>query len=384
MVRSGSARSAPTWSVAGLRVVDLAVAAVLSIGAAGLTSGLIHTSHPHGTLGASLGVLALTAPVAIRRRFPLAAAGILAFGAVINGLAFGPMVRCGAALPAVFLVVYAVGARCDRLAAATGLVLCAANVAGQAFWDPRLGPTVLGLMIPVLTAFFATGRLVRSRDQAAQALRQRSAELRLQRERTARVAVLADRAKVAADLSATLHAEIGSIAAAAADGLTVAVGDLASTRQALATIEQRGRDALRQMREVLGDLGEDAYSGPQPTFDQLPGLLAASTAAAARLTVHGSPRALPASLELSGYRIVEHLLTALDDTPHAAIDVGLRFDADALELRVSGPASRDADLRAVITAARERAILHGGCVDGSAVGGQYVATARLPLISGHG
>ncbi len=178
--------------------------------------------------------------------------------------------------------------------------------------------------------------------------------------------------------------EIGSIGTAAADGLTMAAGDPASTKQALATIERRGRDALRQMREVLGNLGDGAPSGPQPTFDQLPGLLTASTAATARLTVCGGPRALPASLELSGYRIVEHLLTALDDTPNAAIDVGPRFGADALELRVSGPASPDADLRAVITAARERAVLHGGCVDGSAADGQYVATARLPLISGHG
>lgn len=287
MVRSGAVRPAPNWSVAGLSVTDLAAAAVLSIGAAGLTSGLINTSHPHGALGASLGVLAMTAPVAVRRRFPLVAGGILAAGAVSNGLVFAPMVRCGAALPAVFLVVYAVGARSDRPAAATGLLLCTANVAGQAFWDPRLGPTVLGLMIPVLAAFFATGRLVPSRDQAAQVLRARSTELRRQRERTAQVAVLADRAKVAADLSATLHAEIGSIGTAAADGRTMAAGDPASTKQALATIERRGRDAPRQMHEVLGNLGDGAPSGPQPTFDQLPGLLTASTAATARLTVCG-------------------------------------------------------------------------------------------------
>src|SRR5229473_8313927 len=85
------------------------------------------------------------------------------------------------------------------------------NVVAQAYWDPRLGLGVLGLMLPVLTAFFATGRVGRSREQAAQVLRQRSAELRRQRERTARVAVLAERGRVAASLDATLHAEIGRI-----------------------------------------------------------------------------------------------------------------------------------------------------------------------------
>jgi hypothetical protein len=383
MVRSAAVRSAPNWAVAGLSVLDLAAAAVLSIGAVTLSSGIFYTSHQHGGLAASLGLLAMTAPVAIRRRYPLVASGMLAAGAVANGLAFGQMVRCGAALPAVFLVGYGLGAWCDRATAAAGLMLCAVNVAAQGFWDPRLGHSALGPMLPVLAAFFATGRLVRSRDQAAQSLRQRSEELRYQREQTARVAVLADRARVAGDLTATLHAQIGHIAAAAAAELGVAHDDPASMRRALTAIEQRGRGALRQMREVLGNLSEEAHSGPQPTLDQLPNLLRTSTTAAANLTVQGSPRALPVGLELSGYRIVEHLLAALDDAPHSTVDVGLRYSQDALELRVSGSRARDADLAAVITTARERAALHGGTVDGSTTGGRCVATARLPLISGH-
>ena len=383
MVRSGAARSALTWTVAGLSVLDLATAAVLSAGAASLASGVIHVSHSRGGLGASLGLLAMIAPVAIRRRFPLTAAGILAAGAVANGLAWGPLVRCGAALPAVFLVAYAAGACCDRARAAAGLALCAINVVAQAYWDPRLGLGVLGLMLPVLTAFFATGRVGRSREQAAQVLRQRSAELRRQRERTARMAVLAERGRVAASLDETLHAEIGRICEDADAALRALDRDQGAARRTLAVIEQRGRSALRQMREVLGNLGDDVPGEPQPSLDQLPALLGRSTTSTARLTVQGSPRALPAGLELSGYRIVEHLLAAFDDTPHSAIDVGLRFEVDALELRVSGPPAKDADLAAVMAAASERAVLHGGSVHGSAADGRCVATAWLPLISSH-
>jgi signal transduction histidine kinase len=384
MVRSGAARSALTRTVAGLSVLDLATAAVLSLGAASLlASGIIHVSHSRGGLGASLGVLAMTAPVAIRRRFPLAAAGILAAGAVANGLAWGHLVRCAAALPAVFLVAYSVGARRDRGRATGGLALCAINVVAQAYWDPRLGVPVLGLMLPVLIAFFATGRVGRSREQAAQVLRQRSAELRRQRERTARMAVLAERGRVAASLDETLHVEIGRIRDDARAARRALNTDPGAAGRALAAIEQRGRDALRQMREVLGHLGDDAPAEPQPTLDQLPALLGRATTSTARLTVQGNRRALPASLELSGYRIVEHLLATFDDAPHSAIDVCLRFEQDALELLVSGPPARDADLAAAMAAASERAVLHGGSVHGSATEGRCVATARLPLISSH-
>jgi hypothetical protein len=99
--------------------------------------------------------------------------------------------------------------------------------------------------------------------------------------------------------------------------------------------------------------------------------------------VAGSPRTLPAGLELSGYRIVEHLLTAMEDAPEAAINVGLRFCPDALELHVSDPPGGNADLPTVLTAARERAHLHGGTLDTRAVDGHCHAVARLPLISGH-
>jgi hypothetical protein len=71
----------------------------------------------------------------------------------------------------------------------------------------------------------------------------------------------------------------------------------------------------------------------------LSGLLARATSADARLIVDGDPRTLPAGLELSGYRIVEHLLLALEDAPEAAVAVRLCFRPDLLELNVSGPAT---------------------------------------------
>jgi hypothetical protein len=405
-------RAPLNWTVAGLGVLDLAAAVILSGYAVALVSGVIHTSHPHGGAAASVGVLVMILPMAWRRPAPLAAAAVMGAAALLNGLVFGPIVRCGAFLPAIFLVAYAVGLRRDRAASAAGLLLCAAAVVAEGLYDPQIEGTGLVAVLPVLVAFFVSGRLVRSRTQTAAALRESSAELRRQREETARLAVLADRARVTADLEQSLHAQIGGLASTAAAGLGALAGDpagdQAAARQALASIERDGRAVLGHLREVLSTLqerqpGEPQSSEPQsskpqssklqsseplphepqPTLARLSELLARATTADARLTVEGSPRTLPAGLELSGYRIVEHLLVALEDAPEAAVDVRLSFTPDVLELHVSGPPAANVDLRTVLAAARERAGLHGGTVDSRLAGGVCYAMARLPLVSGH-
>jgi signal transduction histidine kinase len=392
MITARDLRAPLSWTIGGLGVLDLGAAVLLSAYAVALTSGALRTGHPHGGAGASIGVLAMTLPVAWRRPHPVAAAAVMAVAALLNGLAFGSMVRCGAALPAIFLVVYAVGVRRDRPWSTAGLALCVAAVIAEAFYDPQIEAPGLIAVLPVLVGFYAVGRLVRARTRTAAALRGTSAELRRQREETARLAVLADRARVTADLEQSLHTQIGGLASTAATGLGALASDQTSdqdaARQALASIERDGRAVLGHLREVLSTLhertpGDRAANEPQPTLARMSELLARATTADARLTVDGSPRSLPAGLELSGYRIVEHLLLALEDAPEATVDVRLRFTPDALELHVSGPPAPHADLRAVLAAARERAGLHGGTVDSRLAGGVCYATARLPLVSGH-
>jgi signal transduction histidine kinase len=292
------------------------------------------------------------------------------------------MVRCGPCLPSVFLVGYAVGAYRDRTRAGAGLALCAINVAAQSVYDPRLGAPVMVMMIPVLAAFFALGRIVRARAAAAEALRQQTEELRRQRAETARLTVMADRARLSEELDSTLRGQIDRIATTAAAGRETLSEDSAATQEALVSIEHDGREVLRQMREIVGTLDE-APSEPQPSLAELSALLSRATTATARLTIEGDARRLPAGVEHSGYRIVEHLLVALADRPDAIIDVRLCFGADAFELHVSGPPAGHVELPVVLAAARERAALHAGVLDGRIEGGLCHATARVPLISGY-
>jgi hypothetical protein len=370
-------------TVGSLPVPDLAAAVFLSLYAVVLTSGALGAGHGHGAVGASIGVLAMTLPAAWCRRAPVAAAGVMALGSVLNGVLFGSMVRCGAALPAVFIVAFFVAGRSERDDAALGLVFCATNVAAQAVYDPNLGAEEVVLLLPVLGFFFALGRIVRGRTAALVALRRRTAELRRQREQTARLTVMADRARVSEDLDRMLRERIGRIGAVAVVGRDALETDPATTLDALLSVERDGREVLRQMREIVGSLDHATPGERPPTLAELPVLLARRTSADTRLTVDGTPRRLPAGIELAGYRIAEHLLTAFADAPGAMIDVRLRFAAEAVELHVSGPPADGAELGAVLAVARERAALHSGTLGDHTAGGICHATARLPLISGH-
>jgi signal transduction histidine kinase len=360
---------------------DIALAAFLSGFAVILVGGVL--PQPAGTAppGAipALAVLAMTVPVAWERQFPVVAAAAVAAGALLNELVIGPMIRCGPGLPAVFVIAFFAGTRLTGRMLVLATTCCAAAVTLQSFYDPQLGASFLFAALPAVAAACLAGHLARSRSMAAAALRERNAELREQREQTARLAVAADRARVAADLDVFLRDQITAMAAVAASGRELITADPDRARDAFGAVESSGRATLAQMREVVGTLREEDLTGPQPVLAELGDLLESATAADARLRVEGSPRALPAGVELSAYRIVEHLLTALQDTPEARIDVLLRFGKNALELQVAGPASPHSDPGTALTVARERVALLGGSLRIETGSGRYAALVKLPL-----
>jgi hypothetical protein len=381
---SKQVRKWTNFNVRGLYAIDAVAALFLSLFAILLTSGVIHSGHPHGGLGASIGVLAMTLPVVWRRRAPLAAAATLAAGAGFNALLFGSMVRCGAGLPAVFLVGYAVGANRSQRRAVAGLILCSVNIGFQAFYDPQLGRSAVVLMVPVMTGFYLLGRVVRSRANMAEALQQQSGRLRQQREETARLTMLADRTRISAELDTILRERIAHIARAAASGRAALGADQQQVTEAFLAVEHEGRDVLKRMREIVGGLHEEQPSSPQPVLSDLSGLLSTATTADTRLTVEGEVQRLPAGVELSGYRIVEHFLGVFEDAPAASIDVRLCFEPGAIELSMTGPLASDAELEAVLATARQRAWLHRGTLHGHTEGAVCHATARLPVGAAHG
>jgi signal transduction histidine kinase len=344
--------------------------------------GQPHTSS-EGVV-AAVGVLVMTAPVALARRYPLPVAATLAAGAAINGFLIGPAVRCGAALPAVFYVAFIVGSRCaDRRQVAAGAALVATNVVCQAVTDPQLGANVIPYMVPIAWVFLAAGRLLHSRNILVRRLQERTQELQAQRDQTAQLAVAADQAQIAEDLEGFLRERVREMAAAAESGRSAVDSAPGEAITCFVEIQERGRQTLTHMRAVVTDLRGTVLTEPQPVLAQLDRLLAHGTQARTRLRITGDPRLLPPGVELSGYRIVEHLLSAVDDDPGSHVDVTVAFSADALGLSVAGPAGRQVDARPALAAAAQRAELLGGTVRARTTAGRCEAVARLPLVGRH-
>ncbi len=362
---------------------DIGLAALLTAWAVSLVTGAFPGSTDHGGVLAAFGVLAMTVPVAWGRRAPLAAAVVVAAGAVLNGLLIGPLVRCGPCLPAALLIAFYAGTRLPWRSLVIAAALCMGNVAAQTHYDPQLGPgwAFLTVGLPAVALACAAGRVVHERAVAAARLRARNAELVAQREQTAKLAVATDRARVADDLHDFVRDRIGVMAEAANAGRDLVAEDPAAAQHALARVETSGRETLAHMREVVGNLRDERLTAPAPVLADLDRLLERATTADARLRVSGSPRALPAGLELSAYRIVEHLLEALEDAPGTRIDVYLRFGGDALELDVSGPPGKRQGT--AFATAHERVALLGGTLRIETDSGRCTALVRLPLAPGH-
>ena len=375
----------PVLGLSDVGVGDLALALGLSAFAVVLAAGLVNSANPHGGVVGCIGVLLMTAPVLFARRWPLLAAATLASGAVVNWLLIGPLVRCGAALPAVFFVAFAIGLRCNRRQAVVGMALLALNILCQGYSDPQLASAkagILVLMLPIALGFMVAGLLLRQRNEAVAGLRPRNEELRKQRERNAQLAVAADRASVASEFDSYLHEQVSQISVIATLGRERLPLRPDLAKQAFKDIQDTGRAALVHMRNVVGNLRDDAPLRPQPVLSQLDRLLGGITRADARLRMEGDPCLLPPGVELSGYRIVEHALLALDNDPAAQVDVVVEFRAGSLQLTVVGPA-RGAEVRAALGAAKERAALHGGTLRSEVQGAFRKTVVELPIVAWH-
>ena len=323
--------------------------------------------------------LGVTIPVLWRRAAPWQAMAAVAVALAVHIALFGSVVRCGVVFPVVGVLVFTVAARFDRMTALWALGGGLAIIFGMAAADAT-GFGVVSLLVPLTIVAYALGRVAHARGTMVRELKDRTQELRAARDERARLEVATDRTRLSGELDALLARRLGELTQLAEAGPATA-GDGAAATATLAQIEQSSRATLEEMREIVGVLRDDeAPTSPAPTLTSLRALVLRDKGDAARLTVEGSPRVLPAGVELSAYRIVEHLVSALDDAP--GVEVGVRFGEDALEIRVAGPAGRRGEVGAALGRARERVQLHRGTLDAHTRGGRAEAVALLPVAAG--
>ncbi|GLZ77602.1 two-component sensor histidine kinase [Actinorhabdospora filicis] len=237
---------------------------------------------------------------------------------------------------------------------------------------------------------YALGRLTHTRQERAREVEARAEQLERTREAEAQRAVAEERARIARDMHDVLSHAVSIMIVQAEAGPLVVRKDPDRAERAFDAIASAGRDAMTQLRRMLGVLKEepgDALRVPQPTLDDLQGLVSgvSSSGPAVSLDVTGSPTPLPADAQVAIYRIVQEALTNV--VKHArATRVTVALDWTPGELTASitddgrGPSGASDGRGHGMISFRERAAAHGGTVTtGPGPSGGFQVTARFPL-----
>jgi signal transduction histidine kinase len=382
------------------KLVDGALAAALAfLGVASAVAVAFRPGlHPQGfgLLAGILLALLLAVPVVFRRSHPV---GAFTAAIVIGALQVLLDLRPTAADLAIVILLYTLAAYTPRRISVAGLAICLVGSAtAVARWMPGqlsvLDAVAVGSIMfagPSLIAW-VLGDSVRYRRAYYSALEDRAARLEAERDAQAQVAAAAERARIARELHDVVAHNV-SVMVVQADGASYALdSDPGKAREALAAIAGTGRQALAEMRRLLGvlrhDDGTDPGRAPLPGIAQLGELLEQTRAAGlpVSLTVEGVPQPLPDGAALAAYRIVQESLTNTrkHGGPQATAQVTLRYLEDALVLRITddgqGPATLPDGAGHGLNGMRERVAIYGGWVQsGPRAGGGYHVTARLPF-----
>ncbi|MFJ1793750.1 sensor histidine kinase [Kitasatospora griseola] len=340
----------------------------------------------------------------VRRRWPdvtTAAAVAIGLGQIAGRIEPG-------ASSVAFLVFAYTGAAFGR--AWTSRLALAASLAAGSLTVWRLVPTndgandtvtkrvvLAALMTTPFVLCWAWGRLTRVRRAYLVELEDRAARLERERDAQAQVAVAAERARIARELHDVVAHNV-SVMIVQADGAAYVMDTSPQqTKEALGTIASTGRQALAEMRRLLGVLRTADTTGeyvPQPGVEELPELLEQVRTAGlpVEFAATGEVRELPRGLELTVYRIVQEALTNVrkHGGPGASAKVAVDFRDGDLEVLVEddGRGSTREQLTAGGTdglghgliGMRERVGMVSGSLDvGPRPGGGFRIRAVLPL-----
>jgi signal transduction histidine kinase len=386
-------RSFYDWLRGHPLVVDCLLAFVV------LPLGLTTTgARQASVVAAPVFALAMTIPVALRRRYPV---GAFAAVVIVGGLQVLMRPRPLGSDVAVIVLLYTVAAYRPRSTSVPALVICLVGSLLAIFsWLPShvvdsmwaFGGVAAVFAGPALLAWLL-GDSMQWRRGYYRALEERAARLERERDAQSQIAVAAERARIARELHDVVAHHV-SVMVVQADGAAFALKaspDQAQT--ALTAISRTGRQALTEMRRLLGVLrsadDDGAELEPQPGVEQLAGLLeeARATGLPVSFAVEGVPRQLPAGAALAAYRIVQESLTNArkHGGPAVTAAVTLRFCEKQLAIKVTDDGRRTgATIRGDgqghgLIGMRERVEVYGGSVSAGPWPGGWRVVATLPL-----
>ncbi|WP_261566394.1 sensor histidine kinase [Frankia gtarii] len=347
------------------------------------------------TAGArQLAVIALTVlgllPLIWRRQLP-AAVFAACVGAGVLQIVVGPTVESNLGVPVAFYTVAALCTRRVRLAAV--VVMAASIVLASVAWHHEDQASILADLV-VLGLITVTagvlGRNAGTRRAYLATLTDRADRLERERDQQAQLAAAAERARIAREMHDVVAHNL-SVMIALADGAQFALTSSApQAEQAIAQVSRTGREALAEMRRLLGVLREDGaadLTAPQPRLTDLDALIDQVRRAGlpVSLTISGKSLDLPAGVQLTVFRLVQEALTNTlkHAGPEATATVELRYDRRGIAVDVRdtgrGGAGATASLGGQgLAGMRERSAVYGGTVQaGPGPDGGWRVSARI-------
>ena len=364
----------------------------------GITGVLDAIAHPTGYEGVDKGPdwivwltpAAMAAPLLFRRRFPFGAPACTVVVAVVASfVATGEAVTDG--LGAIFLLAATAWlfGEVDTRSAGLGLLLIYAAAplinlnSSDVAWGDYLFPAVL------FTVLWAVSRALATRGKSLSDAEARAHHLAAERDAEAQRAVAEERQRIARELHDVIAHSVSVMTVQAGAVRRLLEPEQEQERQALKSVEATGRQALTEMRRLVGLLREHGAMpefSPQPGLQTIDSLLDTVREAGlpVDLQVEGIPQELPPGIDLTAYRVVQEALTnALKyaGPAHAWVTVRWGEDELALEIANDGRAEGDGSTSGHgIAGMRERVTLYGGAIEtGMRNGGGYVVRARLPV-----
>jgi signal transduction histidine kinase len=369
-------------------LVDLLIVAFLVAQAGAHAAG----SDADGTLGALFAV-PLALPLLWRRRQPVA---VFAAVAVVASIQFALDVRSTGDL-ALLVALYGVTlTRPRNVTIGVVAALEAGILVATLRWSHGTVLEGFVALSAMVTAAVVLAINIRQRRALVESLHERAARLELERDQQGRLSTAAERARIAREMHDIVAHNL-TVMVALADGAGYAIeNDPVGARAAMATASQTGREALGDMRRLLGVLhdGDDAGAdsrAPQPGLERIAALVEQVRTAGVPVDYEtsGRPAAEPgAGMQLAVYRIVQEALTNTikHAGPGARVDVSVAYDDAGLVVEVADTggaraATEGSDGRG-LPGMRERAAVYDGSLSaGPRPEGGWRVRLELPLIS---
>jgi signal transduction histidine kinase len=364
---------------------DLLLAGAFLVEALGELVLLVPGSAKHDVAAAGL-ILVGAFSLAIRRRWPIVAA-LVGVPVQIAANALGPEYLDHLVTPffAILLVLYGIGRHLDGRAVPALYVYsvaCMAIAESTDTYDDTVGNFLLTAVLlvggPILV-----GRVLRHRARLNRALVEKTRRLERERVESGAIAAEEERTRIAGELHDVVAHALSAMVVQASGARRLAERDPGRAGDAFLAVERSGREALTEIRSLLGVLrreDEELALAPQPSLRHVTSLVRRFEAAGlpVELAVEGEAGELPIGVDLTAYRVVQEALGGALEHGHAGIArVKVSYGADHVELEVAddgGHPSRP------LLGVRERVSLLGGQLRaGARRDGGHVVRARLPL-----